>query len=386
MRKCEENFDSVSDKEDNQVSMQTHNIMIIIPSLHPNKVLVRYVDDLISHGYQHILIVDDGSGTEYSAIFAEVNKKSGCEVIGYPINKGKGFAIKYAIKHVMENYDYVTGIITADSDGQHTTKDVERVAAALADNPHKIILGSRNFAAAGIPTKSRLGNRITSAVFALLFGKWLPDTQTGLRGFSRDYFEHMSTVRGNRFEYEMEVLISCANRGVLFHIVNIETMYIDGNKSSHFRPILDSLHIYARLLAGFLRYISASGLSTIVDIMLFVSLDKWLLPLVGSDPMTMMVRNVSWHVFIATAIARSVSAVINFNMNRKFVFQVKKTKGAFSRYVVLALLVMCVSAGLVSSLNVWLGIERTILKMIVDVVLFFINYRIQRAWVFVEAP
>lgn len=366
------------------MSLAAHDIMILIPSLHPVEMLIHYVDDLIGRGYHHILIIDDGSGSEYSKIFAEINAKPGCEVIGYPVNKGKGFALKYGIKHIMEHYAYITGIITADSDGQHTVVDVERIATGLMNNPEKMILGSRDFSTAGIPAKSRLGNRFTSAMFALLFGKWLPDTQTGLRGFSKEHFELMSNVRGDRFEYEMNVLITCSNRNISFHVLNIEIVYIEENRGSHFRPIYDSFRIYRHLLAGFLRYISASGLSTIIDIVLFIFLDKWLLPLLGSDPLTMMVRNVSWHVFIATAIARSISAITNFSMNKKFVFRVKQSKGAFYRYIVLASLVMCVSAGLVSSLNVWLGIERTVLKMIVDVILFFINYRIQRSWVFVD--
>lgn len=356
--------------------------VVLIPSLHPDHLLTEYVDQLVAHGFHRILIVDDGSGPEYAALFEDLKTREGCTVIGYPVNGGKGHALKYGMQYVQQHFPKAPGVVTADSDGQHTAPDVLRVATAMLAHPDKLIVGSRDFKVDNVPGKSRAGNRLTSFFFALLYGKWLPDTQTGLRGIATGLIPLMLEVPGDRFEYEMNMLITCSGRHIPFHIVTIQTIYIEENRRTHFRPFHDSLRIYRQLFGNFFRYASASGLSTVLDILLFTVLDKWLLPLMGLCPDQMLLWNVSLQVVLATGIARICSAMFNFKANKSFVFQIDKCKGALPRYLLLAAVVMALSAGLVSTINAWFGWDKTAVKVVVDTGLFFLNYRIQRAWVF----
>ena len=114
--------------------------------------------------------------------------------------------------------------MTADSDGQHTVEDVLRMAEDHARDPSGLLLGSRDFSQEHVPPKSRMGNRITSVVFRLLYGCWVGDSQTGLRGCHRDLLPAMIAVPGDRYEYEMNVLIECAAMRVPMRPLPIETV------------------------------------------------------------------------------------------------------------------------------------------------------------------
>lgn len=356
--------------------------VILIPTLHPDHLLTEYVDDLAAIGFKHILVVDDGSGPDYAALFDDLKRKPGCEVIGYADNGGKGHALKHGLAYIQAHHSAAPGVVTADSDGQHTAADVLKVAQAMIASPDALIIGTRDFKVANVPATSRAGNRLTSFFFALLYGKWLPDTQTGLRGFSSALIPFMLEVAGERFEYEMNMLIMASGRHIAFQTVGIRTIYIEENRRTHFRPFQDSARVYVQLFGNFFKYASASSLSTVLDLLLFTLLDKWLLPSLGVHAAGTLLWGLSTQVFLATALARACSALFNYRANKAFVFQIDKCRGSFRRYIALALVVMALSAGLVSMLHGWFGMDKTAIKIIVDTCLFFLNYRLQRSWVF----
>ena len=364
--------------------MNPLDAVVLIPTLHPDHLLVDYIDDLASLGFKKILVVDDGSGSDYASLFEKLSNHPSCQVIGYPNNQGKGYALRYGMRFISEHYPDALGIITADSDGQHAAEDVLKVSESLVLHPQDLIIGSRDFKGENVPWKSRAGNRLTSFFFALLYGKWLPDTQTGLRGFSMALVPFMLDVPGNRFEYEMIMLILASSRSINFHVVVIQTIYIEENRRTHFRPFKDSMRIYVELFKNFFKYASTSGLSTVIDISLFILLDKWLLPLTGLNPNIKVLWGISLSVLIANSVARLFSSGFNYKVNKAFVFQVDKCKGAFPRYIILASFVLIVSTTLISILSSLLPVDNTILKILIDTVLFFVNYRLQRSWVFAE--
>lgn len=358
--------------------------VVLIPSLHPDHLLTQYVDALLQEGFHRILVVDDGSGEEYAPLFCAINALPGCEVIGYPVNGGKGHALKHGMRHAQTHYADAPGIVTADADGQHTAPDVLRCAQTMLANPRSLVLGSRDFDTANVPKKSRAGNRLTSFFFALLYGTWLPDTQTGLRAFSAGLVPFLLDVTGDRFEYEMNMLIAASGHHIPFEVITIQTIYIEENRRSHFRPFHDSVRIYRQLFSNFLRYASSSGASTLLDVALFTLMDKWLLPFMGLDPRAMMLWYISWQVVTANLIARAASSVFNYKVNKSLVFRGGDGGGSFVRYAALVLAVLVVSSGLISALHTWLGWDKTLLKIIIDSCLFFANYRLQRSWVFAK--
>ena len=140
------------------------------------------------------------------------------------------------------------------------------------------------------------------------------------------------------------------------------------------------------LLGTFLKFVSSSLICWLVDILLFSLLKRWGL-LADLELHTPWLRALSQSVepvLLATVIARVVSATLNFLLNKNMVFKIRESKGAVLRYILLCVGVMLVSGVAVSALHALIGINSTLIKIVVDFLLFFVNYRVQRAWVFPE--
>ena len=351
--------------------------VILIPSLEPDDRLPAYVERLRENGFPRVVVVDDGSGPKYRPIFDRIAALEGCAVLRHEVNRGKGAGLRTGYQYIREQMPDADAVITADADGQHTVEDVRKVSEALRAGGDALYLGSRDFSLPNVPPKSRSGNRITSAVFKLLYGVWLPDTQTGLRAFRREELAFMEGIEGDRYEYEMNVLIACARRRLPMIPVTIETVYENDNEGSHFHPIRDSWRIYKVILGGFFRFMSASIVCFLLDQGLAAVLREWLLPLMG-------VTDVG-AIWVSGLAARLVSAVVNFALNKNLVFRLKgDTKGSAVRYAVLCVAIICLS-----NAGVWLlsrlGVASWLAKMVCDFLLYFLSYRVQQSWVFAES-
>ena len=145
--------------------------VIIIPSMNPDERLIDYVKELIAHQFPKIIILDDGSCQETKDFFTTLQSFPECTVLTHAVNMGKGRALKDAFNYYfVKNSKDFSGVITVDSDGQHTVEDVIRMAKALERYPHSLILGVRNFDAPLVPLKSRFGNKMTRIVTRWLIG------------------------------------------------------------------------------------------------------------------------------------------------------------------------------------------------------------------------
>lgn len=216
------------------------NIKIIIPSYNPTQKLIKLVDDLIKNSFDNILIVDDGSLEENKKIYKKLPKV--VDIIYHANNKGKGAALKTGI----ETIDKEDAFITVDADGQHKVEDVIKIKKELKKSD--IVIGKRNFKNKNVPFKSKLGNRFSCFAFKIITGKYCPDTQSGLRGINSKYKSLCTRIPGNRFEYEMNLLIDLANKNNKITYIDIETIYENNNKNTNFRAIKDSLLIYKNQL------------------------------------------------------------------------------------------------------------------------------------------
>ncbi len=358
--------------------------VILIPSLEPDERLPAYIQKLSESGFGHIVVVDDGSSEAYQPIFKEVEGVDRAVVLHHDVNHGKGVALKTGYKYILDNLPDVAGVITADADGQHTVPDCIRLAEEIGKGEKALYLGSRDFSLENIPPKSRSGNKITSVVFKLLYGQYLPDTQTGLRAFRREELPFMINVEGERFEYEMKVLIACSRAGIPMIPVTIETIYENENKGTHFHPIKDSWKIYKVILGSFFKFMGASIISFLADHLLFNLFSGWLFPLLGihlnvSLPLGIHLDNTS----LANYTARLFSAILNFRLNKDMVFKVRGSKGAGWRYALVAVGIVILSTLGIKGLGK-LGMAPWLAKVIVDTLLYFVSYRVQQQWVFKE--
>ncbi len=342
------------------------NTVIIIPAYQPTEKLTTLLKELRKNEFDDIVIVDDGSDSTCSAVFTEA-QKIGCLIVRHQKNKGKGAALKTGIEFAINNLDIQHGIVTADADGQHKVCDIIKVAKALKSNPSLLVLGVREFGSKNVPLRSCLGNKITSLAFKVGTGVSCKDTQTGLRGIPTSLIEIALKTEGSRYEYEYNFLQEAVRQTGLY-TVGIETVYFDNNEQSHFRPIRDSLLIYQRPI----KFIASSFAGFLTDIIFFIVFLQ-ILPL-----------DLSENILIATVIARVLSGLVNYIINKKSVFRLQGgVISSFTKYLILFLFIMGSSAVATTGLNML--IENSILsKIIADVSLFLFSYSIQQNWVFVK--
>lgn len=346
-------------------------ISIIIPAYKPDKKMIGTLQALAAAGFSDILIVDDGSGEPYASIFAQAEQMEQVTLLRHTVNRGKGAGLKTAMRFFLENRPDFLGAVTADADGQHTATDIQAVAEKLAQTQN-IVLGCRDFSEPSVPFRSRFGNRFTCGTFRLFFGMKIADTQTGLRGYPRGAMEGLLSVEGERFEYETQMFFYISRKNLPLEQVKIQTVYIEENASSHFRPIADSLRIYSLIL----KYLFSSVAASVIDALAFFLLKQFPLFAIPMIPLT----------FPAAFLARAISSLTNYLINAKAVFKGDTSKKTLLRYYLLAVVQIGVSAGCVFAVEHLLQIRAawlsTLIKLAVDTLLFFVSFRIQHKWVF----
>ena len=345
------------------------NLTIVIPSYNPDEKLQKVVEGLRERGFHDIVVVNDGSDKEHVKPFEYVGNQ--CTVIHHKENKGKGRAMKTAFAFCMENRKKSLGVITVDGDNQHHPEDVYACGKALLEHRDHLILGCRNFASDDVPFKSKYGNNITKGIFRVLCGLKISDTQTGLRAISMEQLPQIAQIRGERYEYETNMLLETKNMEMAITEVPIKTIYINDNESSHFNPIKDSIKIYGMIIKFFMNSIA----STAIDLGLFFAISFLL------GKMNILQGTI---IFMATVMARICSSLFNYKMNRKVVFG-QGNATSLIRYYILCAGQMMVSATIVALISHWLvasSLISTVVKAVTDTCLFFISFRIQKNWVF----
>ena len=355
------------------------NIWVVLPSLDPDDKLIAVVDGLLEYGFSHIILVNDGSKPENLHYFHDLDAQHPeIHLLHHEVNKGKGAALKNAFRYFLENCPEGVGVVTVDGDNQHHPADTRACCEHMLETGHTT-LGCRDFTLDHVPPRSRFGNHTTSAIFKFFVGMTISDTQTGLRAIPRAVVEQLMDVAGDRFEYETNMLLAFKTKAIPFDEVKIRTVYIEENKSSHFRVIHDSWRIYKLILAHFFRYTVSSIISAVVDTASF-SLLSWLLaPLLQHFALTAA----------AGVGARVISSLLNFFLNKQMVFRAQvDTKKAMLRYYTLALPQMAAQVLLTQGFYTLFAVSdranglRTLIYAVVMTALYFLSYMIQQRWVF----
>jgi glycosyltransferase involved in cell wall biosynthesis len=337
--------------------------VVVVPAYRPDGALAALVRDLADAGLTDVVVVDDGSGPAHAPAFAAA-AALGAEVLAHGANRGKGVALRTAVAHVLATRPG-RDVITADADGQHTAAGVRAVADRLATSGADVVLGERAFGGPDVPARSRLGNGVSGALFRAATGLPVRDTQTGLRGFRAVTLGWLGDVTGDRYEYELRVLLAASRRGATVVGEPIETVYLDHNASSHFRPVRDSLVVAAPLLA-----FAASGLLAFgVDVTALLLLQR-----------------ATGVLLLAVVGARLLSAAVNYAVNRGVVFRLVRpasaARGSALRYAALAGLLLAASYGLLDALTTTLGVPLGVAKILTDAALLVASWTVQRQVVF----
>ena len=242
----------------------------VIPAFNPDEKLLQVIRDIQKVSSNKIFILDDGSDKTSDFVFGKITSELlDVVLLKHAVNLGKGAALKTVFNHILTNYQDIKGIVTLDSDGQHSAKDCLRTLNELQKNKDTFVLGVRDFSR-DIPLKSYVGNKISNLIYRLILGRKFQDTQTGLRGLSRSFMVLCLKIQSNRFEFETEQLVFASRQDSGINIVEIpiETIYIENNEATSFRPLIDSFRIYFILF----RYGTSSLITAAVDFIVFVLL------------------------------------------------------------------------------------------------------------------
>lgn len=341
---------------------QVSNVVVVIPAYRPGAGLLDLIGDLSGRSFRAIIVVDDGGGAGFADLFAQAARVPLVTVLRHGVNLGKGAALKTAMNHVLCEFPDSTGVVTADADGQHSAEDIEKVAARLERDREKVVLGVRTFTTAGVPLRSRFGNQLSVVAVHWLIGQKLNDTQTGLRGLPSSFLPHLMRMKSTGYEFELDMLIACKHQGYEVVQEPIATIYEDGNRSSHFNPLLDSLRIYFVLL----RFGFISLLTSVIDNLVF-TLAFGALGTIGR----------------AQILGRVAAVAFNYLSARRAVFLSREEHAVtFPRYLLLVVSSGFVSYGLIQLLLEHTTLSPIVAKIAAEAMLFIANFAIQRDFVF----
>ena len=333
---------------------------IIIPAYQPGVKLLQLITEIKQSCQLELVIVDDGSGVNYLPIFVEA-EKLGSKVLHHPMNLGKGAALKTGFQYLLAMGEK-EGVVCADCDGQHSVEDIMKIAVETLLSNKTVVLGIRQFNS-NVPLRSRLGNSITAKIFTICAGYQLQDTQTGLRGYQAAMLPWLCQLPGERYEYELNILLQLKLAGYAVKEIAIKTIYEQGNKNSHFRTLIDSFRVYL----AFLKFTFSSILSGLLDfglLLFFASRFTELLP--------------------AVVFARLISASFNYTVNKYYVFGgLQKKRTSIVKYVLLVLVIMLLNYVFLETL-VLTGISLVVAKLLTETLLFMLSYLAQKKLVFIK--
>lgn len=260
--------------------MSALRCVVIIPTYNNAGTVAKVISDVKAFTAD-VIVVNDGSTDDTRDILATIDD---IRVIDYPNNKGKGYALKLGLKRAYEwGYRYA---ITIDSDGQHYADDIPTFIESIEQKPDSLLIGARNLTAENMPSKNTFANRFSNFWYKVETGQELSDTQSGFRLYPLEKLQNIHFIT-RRYEFEVEIIVRAAWRGVNVENVPIKVYYPPvEERVSHFRPLYDftrisilntALVLYALLLYypwKFLQALTYSNIKNFVDTQIIHSKDS----------------------------------------------------------------------------------------------------------------
>ena len=350
--------------------MLQNEIAVLIPAYKPSDELRKVCASMLEAGFLRVIVVDDGGGAEFAPTFDSLPEA--VTVLHHEVNKGKGRALKTGLEYIRDALPDCKGVVTCDADGQHLPHDIVETAKELCRHEEStLVLGSRMFDK-NVPLRSQFGNTMTRLVFRLASRVKVRDTQTGLRAFGTELIPLFLSLEGERYEFEINMLLYTARAHIPIVEVDIETVYLDEqNSSSHFRAIRDSAIIYGKIL----KYSASSLICFLIDfVLLFV-----FKAILGIDAFASLPNEL--RLFLAAVAARAISSTVNYLLNRELVFR-QKGKHSYLKYAALVVGILLVNYAMLWLLSEVGPLPLFWAKLITEVTLYFVSFNVQKYVIF----
>ena len=210
---------------------------VVIPTYNNAGTIAHVIADVKAYA-DDIIVVNDGSTDNTANILASI---SDIKVIDYPKNQGKGYALRLTLNKAYEwGFHYA---ITIDSDGQHYADDIPTFIDKIEEKPESLLIGARNLTAENMPSKNTFANKFSNFWYKVETGQELADTQSGYRLYPLEKINNIRLIT-RRYEFEVEIIVRAAWRGVNVENVPIKVYYPPvEERVSHFRPLQDFTRI-----------------------------------------------------------------------------------------------------------------------------------------------
>lgn len=346
------------------IKKKNFSIAMLIPCYDPPpKVFEEFIEQLVMR-FNTIYLIDDGSATP---IISRISTRiaNAVNIIRLDRNYGKNTAVKRGMEYIQSNID-VKGVIVADADGQHLVGDLERLSEVANEDLSTPVFCERKFReATSVPVRSMVGNAIIGSVINRTLKLPINDTQCGLRYIPNLYFSLVSE-QDLRYGLELDFAINYFKTNREFRTLSIKAEYIGNNQSSKFRPCFDSLLVTSVLV----KHLGNSAFAALVDITAFTIL----LFLYADNALTVAL------------VSRIASGGVNFILNRRNFMANGFTYVHSSYYQILGYIGLTLLNATFSALISSLLFSQTAMivlgKIIIDGVLFLLNFQIQQKTIF----
>lgn len=349
-----------------------YHLIGLVPAYKPGSGLIDLLRSLNRlELFDAIYCVDDGGGEEFKGIFEKVDKL-GVNVCVHFVNQGKGAALKTGLNRIACDYPQNSWVVTFDADGQHTPHDIVAVARKAGEageggeggEENRLILGARSRLEEA-PFRSKFGNLLTRTILKAVSGIDLMDTQTGLRCIPLSFAGELLGIKSNGYEFEFDMFVRAKRRGMTFQEVQIETVYINENETSHFNPVFDSIKIYF----VFFRFCSVSLGAALLDNLTF-----------------MFMYLLSKNILVSLVLARILGATFQYLATRGFVFHSHSSiRHSLVKYLIVLFVLSALSAGGIWFLREQYSVQPILSKILIETFVFFLSFAYLRDWVFRES-
>lgn len=226
-------------------------LSIIIPVYNEEKTIAQILAKVnavqVKNVDKEIIVVNDGSTDDSRNIIKkELKKIQNATFISHVKNKGKGEAIRTAIK--VSSGDY---ILIQDADLEYDPRDYTKLLSPILQKKAEVVYGTRLDRLPDFSKDERtmrffihyIGNKLLSFITSILYGQWITDMETCYKLFPKKAVEDMQ-LNARGFEFEPEITAKLLKKGYHIHEVPISTNprgYDEGKKLNTIKDGLKAL-------------------------------------------------------------------------------------------------------------------------------------------------
>lgn len=181
---------------------------MILPIYNEAKYIERTCDTVLDFSRHHpdydFIFVNDGSTDKTKQIIHSklaVSNNTNIQLISYPINQGKGYAVKTGVEYAQGEY-----VCFIDSDLAYYLEHLEILVEKL--QYFGMVIGCRNLAAAknlkGLNFTKKIAGKIFNKLSREILNLPFTDMQAGIKGFHIKAAKQLFQLQGlNRFYFNV---------------------------------------------------------------------------------------------------------------------------------------------------------------------------------------